>query len=106
MVFTDQPPFNLDKLTCVSVHSGLLNKMSEDQKLHPQNTLLLSYSENASHKEDRSLLVPAQNHNYLTVFLSPVIFHHIPYASALSHNYPETLAFGETELRSLSCHPP
>lgn len=54
-MFTDQAPFNLSKR--VSVHSGLLKKMWEDQKLHPQNTLLLSYSEDASHKEDRSLFL-------------------------------------------------
>lgn len=97
-MFTDQVPFYL--FQTVSVHSGLWRKCESS----PSEYLLLSYSEDASYKEDLACS-QSQNHNYLTVFLSPITFPHVSYASALSHNYPETLAL-ETELRFLSCHLP
>lgn len=39
--------------------------MSQGQKLHPQNTQTLPFSEHASHEEARSLAAPAHNSNYL-----------------------------------------
>ena len=73
---------------------------SEGQKLHPQNILTQLFSEHASHEEACTLVAPAQNDNYLTFFLSPIIFPHaLGHPASFSHKYPKALAFQEADLR-------
>ena len=75
----------------MGVLSDLL--MSRGQKLHLQDMLRLPFSEHGSDEEACSLVALAQNNNYFRFFLFPITFPHIPHTSALSHEYPEPLAF-------------
>ena len=46
--------------------------------------------------------MPVQEDDYLPFFLFAITFPQIPHTSALSHKYPETLAFKEADLRLFS----
>ena len=86
----------------VSAHSGA-SWCQKTQKLSSQNMLMPPFSKHVSHEESCSLAVPVQKDDYLTFFLSSVIFPHTPLA--LSHKYPKLflhLQGGRYEICSVS----
>lgn len=73
--------------------------MPENPNLHPQDVLVLLFSQPVSHEEACGLVASSLSDSCLTFFLFPITFFQALMPPFLSHKYPQPLAFREADLR-------